>query len=206
MSAPTSAQAEQKPGVRQAEVRKRRHRVTVGSVVVAVLRYIALVVSAVLFLLPFLLDPAQRDLSGHRHHRSRLDAVPPKKIHWENFTELFTDPNVNIVQGLLNSAIIAVLQTTGILLLCSVAGYSLARIPYRWATPIFYATLVTPDVSASGDVHPVVHHRLPAASGRHISGDHRAGALISGFRSWMRRPSPVLDKASVRLNAVACSR
>jgi multiple sugar transport system permease protein len=43
----------------------------------------------------------------------------------------------------LNSAIIAVLQTAGILLLCSMAGYGLARIPYRWATPIFYAILVT---------------------------------------------------------------
>jgi multiple sugar transport system permease protein len=50
---------------------------------------------------------------------------------------------VNIVQGLVNSAIIAVLQTVGILLLCSMAGYGLARIPYRWATPIFYAILVT---------------------------------------------------------------
>ena len=29
------------------------------------------------------------------------------------------------------------------LLLCSMAGYGLARIPYRWATPIFYAILVT---------------------------------------------------------------
>jgi ABC-type glycerol-3-phosphate transport system permease component len=38
---------------------------------------------------------------------------------------------VNILQGLLNSAIIAVLQTAGILLLCSMAGYRLARIPVQ---------------------------------------------------------------------------
>jgi multiple sugar transport system permease protein len=56
VSAPTSALAEQQPGVQQAEVRRRRHRrVTPGSVVVALLRYIALVISAVLFLLPFYL-------------------------------------------------------------------------------------------------------------------------------------------------------
>jgi multiple sugar transport system permease protein len=67
----------------------------------------------------------------------------PKQLHWENFAELFTDPSVNIVRALANSAIIAVLQTAGILLLCSMAGYGLARIPYRWANPIFYATLVT---------------------------------------------------------------
>ena len=46
---------------------------------------------------------------------------------------------MNILRTLANSAIIAVLQTAGQLLLCSMAGYGLARIPYRWATPIFYS-------------------------------------------------------------------
>jgi multiple sugar transport system permease protein len=142
MSAPTSALAE-RPGVRQAEVRRRRHRRgTPGSVVVAALRYIALVISAVLFLLPFYLI-VRNALSLDTDITAPGWTLFPKKIHLENFPELFTDPSVNIVQGLLNSAIIAVLQTAGILLLCSMAGYGLARIPYRWATPIFYAILVT---------------------------------------------------------------
>jgi multiple sugar transport system permease protein len=143
MSAPTSALAEQQPGVQQAEVRGRRHRrVTPGSVVVAVLRYLALVISAVLFLLPFYLI-VRNAISLDTDITAPGWTLFPKKIHWENFPELFTDPSVNILQGLLNSAIIAVLQTAGILLICSMAGYGLARIPYRWATPIFYATLVT---------------------------------------------------------------
>jgi len=142
MSAPTSALAEQEPGVQQAEVRGRRRRVTPGSVVVAVLRYIALVISAVLFLLPFYLI-VRNAISLDTDITAPGWTLFPKKIHWENFPELFTDPSVNILQGLLNSAIIAVLQTAGILLLCSMAGYGLARIPYRWATPIFYAILVT---------------------------------------------------------------
>jgi multiple sugar transport system permease protein len=143
MSAPTSALAEQQPGVQQAEVRgRRRRRVTPGSVVVAVLRYLALVISAVLFLLPFYLI-VRNAISLDTDITAPGWTLFPKKIHWENFPELFTDPSVNILQGLLNSAIIAVLQTAGILLICSMAGYGLARIPYRWATPIFYATLVT---------------------------------------------------------------
>jgi multiple sugar transport system permease protein len=142
MSAPTSALAEQQPGVQEAEVRRRRRRVTLGSVVVAVLRYIALVISAVLFLLPFYLI-VRNAISLDTDITAPGWTLFPKKIHWENFPELFTDPSVNILQGLLNSAIIAVLQTVGILLLCSMAGYGLARIPYRWATPIFYAILVT---------------------------------------------------------------
>jgi multiple sugar transport system permease protein len=143
VSAPTSALAEQQPGVQQAEVRRRRHRrVTPGSVVVALLRYIALVISAVLFLLPFYLI-VRNAISLDTDITAPGWTLFPKKIHWENIPELFSDPSVNILQGLLNSAIIAVLQTAGILLLCSMAGYGLARIPYRWATPIFYATLVT---------------------------------------------------------------
>jgi multiple sugar transport system permease protein len=142
MSAPTSALAEQQPGVQQAEVRRRRRKVTSGSVVVAVLRYIALLISAVLFLLPFYLI-IRNAISLDTDITAPGWTLFPKKIHWENFTELFTDPSVNITQGLMNSAIIAVLQTAGILLLCSMAGYGLARIPYRWATPIFYAILIT---------------------------------------------------------------
>jgi multiple sugar transport system permease protein len=111
-------------------------------VVVAVLRYIALVISAVLFLLPFYLI-VRNAISLDTDITAPGWKLFPQEMHWENFTELFTDPSVNIVQGLLNSAIIAVLQTVGILLLCSMAGYGLARIPYRWATPIFYAILVT---------------------------------------------------------------
>ena len=142
MSAPTSAVTETEPQERQATVRRRRRHVTVGSVVTAVLRYLALIISAVLFLLPFYLI-VRNAVSKDTDITAPGWKLFPKQLHWENFAELFTDPSVNIVRALANSAIIAVLQTAGILLLCSMAGYGLARIPYRWANPIFYATLVT---------------------------------------------------------------
>jgi multiple sugar transport system permease protein len=110
--------------------------------VVAVLRYLALIISAVLFLLPFYLI-IRNALSLDKDITAPGWTLFPPDIHWENFAELFTDPAVNILQALANSAIVAVLQTAGMLLLCSMAGYGLARIPYRWATPIFYAILVT---------------------------------------------------------------
>jgi multiple sugar transport system permease protein len=142
MSAPTSAVTETVPQEQQAAVRRRRRRATVGSVVATVLRYLALIISAVLFLLPFYLI-VRNALSKDTDITAPGWTLFPKQLHWENFAELFTDPSVNILQSLANSAIIAVLQTAGILLICSMAGYGLARIPYRWATPIFYATLVT---------------------------------------------------------------
>jgi multiple sugar transport system permease protein len=142
MSATTPEVTERERDVGQpAEIRRRR-RATPGGVVATVLRYLALAFSAVLFLLPFYLI-VRNALSLDTDITAPGWTLFPKKIHWENFSELFTDPSVNILQALGNSAIVAVLQTAGMLLLCSMAGYGLARIPFRWATPIFYAILVT---------------------------------------------------------------
>jgi multiple sugar transport system permease protein len=118
-----------------------RHRTPAG-VAGAVLRYLALVISAVLFLLPFYLI-VRNAVSVDSEITAPGWTLFPPTIHWENLRELFADPSVNILQALGNSAIVAVAQTAGMLLLCSMAGYGLARIPYRWATPIFYAVLVT---------------------------------------------------------------
>ena len=143
MSAPTSALAEQKPGVQQAEVRRRRrrsHARRCGGCGAALHRPGDVGRTVPAAVLP--------DSCAMRSPWTPTSPRPggrcsPKRSIGRTSPELFTDPSVNILQGLLNSAIIAVLQTAGMLLLCSMAGYGLARIPYRWATPIFYAILVT---------------------------------------------------------------
>ncbi|GAA2105861.1 carbohydrate ABC transporter permease [Microlunatus panaciterrae] len=120
----------------------RRRRLRPGQVVAGVLRYLALIVATVVFLIPFYLI-VRNALSSDLEITSPNWQLIPSKIHWENFSELFTDASVNLLQGLANSALIAVLQTAGQLLLCSWAGYALARIPYRHANKIFYAVLIT---------------------------------------------------------------
>jgi multiple sugar transport system permease protein len=105
-------------------------------------RYVALVIAAALFLVPFYLI-IRNALAADSEITAPGWTLFPSTIHWENFGELFTDPSVNLLQALGNSAIVAISQTVGMLLLCSMAGYGLARIPYRYATPIFYAVLVT---------------------------------------------------------------
>ena len=142
MSAATPEVTERERAATQSAEMRRRRRATPGSVIAGILRYIALAISAVLFLLPFYLI-VRNALSLDTDITAPGWRLFPKKIHWENFAELFTDPSVNILQALGNSAIVAVLQTAGMLLLCSMAGYGLARIPFRWATPIFYSILVT---------------------------------------------------------------
>ncbi len=142
MSTLPTAVAEQDPAQGQPVSPRKRRRVTPGGVLATVLRYLALVIAAVLFLMPFYLI-VRNALSVDTEITAPDWTLFPRQIHWENFRELFTDPAVNIGRSLANSAIIAVLQTAGMLLLCSMAGYGLARIPYRWATPIFYSILVT---------------------------------------------------------------
>ncbi|MGN6751477.1 MAG: carbohydrate ABC transporter permease [Intrasporangium sp.] len=122
-------------------VRSRR-----ASGIAALGRYSALAVGAVLFLIPFylLLRSAlmrEQDLGSPDFHW-----LPPV---WEtdNLTGLFANPAIPMARSMLNSAIIAVVQTGGVLLVSGLAGYGLARIPYRWSNAVFYgitATLLIP--------------------------------------------------------------
>jgi multiple sugar transport system permease protein len=104
--------------------------------------YIATGVAAVLFLIPFYLivrnalmtDP---EITGEEWKWF------PTSIQWGNITEPFDDVTVDFAQSLWNSVVVAVLHTTGILLICSMAGYGLARIPYKHANKVFYAVLAT---------------------------------------------------------------
>jgi multiple sugar transport system permease protein len=122
--------------------RRRPGPVAAGGHLGAVARYTALIVSTVLFLLPFYLMlrnalATDREITG-------VDWTPfPSSPQWGNVAEVFEDSSANFAQALLNSSIVAVAQTAGTVLLCSMAGYALARIPFRFATPIFYAVLLT---------------------------------------------------------------
>jgi multiple sugar transport system permease protein len=115
-------------------------RQTPASVVVA--RYAALVIATVLFLLPFYLM-LRNALSTDREITGVNWTIFPSSLQWGNVAEVFEDSSANFTRALLNSAFIAVAQTAGTVLLSSMAGYALARIPFRYATPIFYAVLLT---------------------------------------------------------------
>ncbi|NUO46914.1 MAG: carbohydrate ABC transporter permease [Streptomyces sp.] len=104
--------------------------------------YIATGVAALLFLIPFYLivrnalmtDP---EITGENWKWF------PTDIQWGNITEPFKDETVDFGRALWNSWVVAVLHTSGILLICSLAGYGLARIPYKHANKVFYGVLVT---------------------------------------------------------------
>ncbi|MFG2133822.1 carbohydrate ABC transporter permease [Streptomyces sp. NPDC048751] len=104
--------------------------------------YIATGIAAFFFLVPFYLL-VRNALSTDAEITGENWKFFPTNIQWGNVKELFTDETVPFAQSLWNSAIVATLHTIGVLLVCSLAGYALARIPYKHANKVFYAVLGT---------------------------------------------------------------
>jgi multiple sugar transport system permease protein len=113
-----------------------------AGIAATVARYAALVVATVLFLLPFYLM-LRNALATDREITGVDWTIFPSSLRWGNIGEVFADPTANFARAMFNSAFIAVAQTVGTVVLSSMAGYALARIPFRYATPIFYAVLLT---------------------------------------------------------------
>ncbi|HQK30546.1 MAG TPA: carbohydrate ABC transporter permease [Phycicoccus sp.] len=110
------------------------------------LRYAALIVATILFLIPFYLLLRNALMANTDYSSPTWHWLPPS-IHLENLTNLFADPNLHFARAMWNSTFIAVTQTIGVLIISGLAGYGLARIPYRWSNAVFYtitATLLIP--------------------------------------------------------------
>ncbi|HEV2660333.1 MAG TPA: carbohydrate ABC transporter permease, partial [Ktedonobacteraceae bacterium] len=85
----------------------RTRHVSIGPIVSLVLRYTLLIILALLFLLPFYLvvrNSLGTDLDITSPHWTFFPATP----HFENVHELFSDPDVPFLSGLINSALISV--------------------------------------------------------------------------------------------------
>ncbi|MBX7547017.1 carbohydrate ABC transporter permease [Streptomyces sp. NPDC004232] len=106
------------------------------------LRAVLLIALALLFLIPFYLL-VRNGLASEQDITSPRWTFFPGELRWGNVRELFADPSVPFARSLVNSALIAVATTAGTLLLASLAGYGLARIPYRHANKVFYGILGT---------------------------------------------------------------
>ncbi|MFJ8308043.1 MULTISPECIES: carbohydrate ABC transporter permease [unclassified Streptomyces] len=112
------------------------------------LRGVVLVALALLFLVPFYLL-VRNGLSTEQDITSPGWTFFPSTLRWSNLCEVFADPAVPMARSLLNSALIALATTVGTLLFASLAGYGLARIPYRFANQVFYVVIGTLMVPAA---------------------------------------------------------
>jgi multiple sugar transport system permease protein len=106
------------------------------------LNYVALLILSAVFLLPFYL--IFRNALLTQPQILSFDwvwlPIPP---HFENVQAIFDDPLAPMAIGLRNSAAVGVIQTVGQIFIASLAGYGLARIPYRHSNLVFYAMLLT---------------------------------------------------------------
>ena len=128
--------------VRSPQRRRARRVRSTSKVTSLVLRYAALIILALIFLLPFYLI-LRNGLSTDADITSQTWTFFPKTLHFENIQELFANPDVPFLDGLTNSFLVSVLQTVGQIFISALAGYGLARIPYRWSNVVFFAVLVT---------------------------------------------------------------
>lgn len=104
--------------------------------------YAALVLSALLFLVPFYI--MLRNAFMTQPEITSFDwSWWPQALRWDNLTTLFSDLAAPMGTGLMNSAIIATTETFGQLLFASMAGYALARIPSLWSKPVFFLVILT---------------------------------------------------------------
>lgn len=126
----------------RSQATQRRSGRSAGHIIGLILRYILLTLLALLFLLPFYLM-LRNGLATDKEITSPNWTFFPQQLHFENIQELFSDPEVLFLDGLINSAIVALLQTVGQILISALAGYGLARVPYRWSKVVFFAILLT---------------------------------------------------------------
>jgi multiple sugar transport system permease protein len=103
--------------------------------------YVSVGVAALLFLIPFYLIFRNALSTDPEITGENWKLLP--SFQWGNISELFDDPTVEFGRSMVNSLVVALLTTFGTLLVCSLAGYGLARIPYKHANKVFYAVLAT---------------------------------------------------------------
>jgi multiple sugar transport system permease protein len=110
-----------------------------------VLRYVLLMALALLFIIPFYV--MVRNAVSVQGDITAWDWVWWPENTFDNVSTnlsyLFGDLSAPMDTGLKNSALIAVVQVIGQMVTASLAGYGLARIPYRWRDHVFYFILIT---------------------------------------------------------------
>ncbi len=126
-------------GVKRRErQRGRRPRITTRGV----LLYGFLIVLSIVFLIPFYVMVRNAFMTD-MDITSPSYQILPTSPQFGNISELFSNPDVPILSGLRISAIMAVTQVICQMVFASMAGYALARIPFRYSNVVFLLVLGT---------------------------------------------------------------
>ena len=111
-------------------------------------RYTLLLALTIVFMFPFYLI-VRNSLMTQPEITSFDWTWWPEEMQWSNFTNLFENTEIDMTTGLRNSAIIAIVNLVFQTLFASMAGYALARIPFRGKGIFFAIILLTLMVPAA---------------------------------------------------------
>ncbi|GAA3694494.1 carbohydrate ABC transporter permease [Microlunatus aurantiacus] len=115
---------------------------------VSAARYVVLTLLALLFLLPFYVLLRNAFATSPELAAARWVWVPADPS-LDSLRTLFANDNVQLARSLLNSFVVAVVQTAATVLISAMAAYGLARIPSRWSRPVLVLTVLTLMVPAA---------------------------------------------------------
>jgi multiple sugar transport system permease protein len=108
-----------------------------------VLIYVLLIALAIVFLFPFYI--IIRNSLMTEAEITAFDAWQwwPENPQWGNYNDVFEDKSISMATGLRVSATLALVNLVLQTLFASMAGYALARIPFRGRDVIFFLILLT---------------------------------------------------------------
>lgn len=106
------------------------------------IRYLILCILAVVFLFPFYVI-VRNSLMTQAEITGWDWTWWPASPQWSNFRDLFENTEINMASGLRVSAIIAIVNLVMQTLFASMAGYALARIPFKGRNIFFTIILLT---------------------------------------------------------------
>lgn len=116
---------------------------TLVDIIGKIMMYGLLIALAVLFMLPFYIMVRNALMTQPEITTNDSWAWVPTSWQWSNFTNLFESSSINIQTGLRNSALLALINLVFQTLFASMAGYALARIPFRGSNVVFFLILLT---------------------------------------------------------------
>lgn len=165
------------------------------------LRYAVLTVLGIVWLVPFYVI-VRNALMTNAEIASFEWNWWPSSPQWSNFSELFTGVDASMATGLRNSAIIAVVTFVLSTLFSSMAGYALARIPFRFSSHVFAVIMLSLMVPAAVTFVPTF---LMVASlggintlwGIVVPGLFNAFATFLFRQNYLRFPSEMEDAGRV---------
>lgn len=121
----------------------RRSSTVYLTLISGILRYALLIILALIFLLPLYIMLRNSLMTQAEITDMNAWRWLPETPQWSNFPAVFDDKSISMASGIRVSVILAIVNLIFQTLFASMAGYALARIPFRGSGIVFSLILLT---------------------------------------------------------------